>query len=128
MLGEYTESSCPVYLTREGFKTLTANNSERLRSLRIHTDTIVKYAPSLCVMKIESSDARQSVLRRLPPNELGSAVLMDHLDWFDVNGTEAPEEVQLLWRVLRRGGLVLLRSASKRPWYIDTWATLMRSL
>lgn len=44
---------------------------------------------------------------------------MDHLDWFDVDGEEALEEIVSLWRVLKPGGHVLLRSASRRPWYID---------
>ena len=58
LLGEYTESSCPMYLTREGFKTLTANNFERLRSLLIHTDTIIKYVYFLLSWVLHTESAK----------------------------------------------------------------------
>lgn len=61
----------------------------------------------------------ESVLQKLPSDDLSCAIVMDHLDWFDVDGEEALEEVVSWWRVLETGGHVFLRSASRRPWYID---------
>lgn len=43
LLGHYTPSSCPAYLTREGFDTLKANGAVAMEAFRLHTDTIVKY-------------------------------------------------------------------------------------
>ncbi|KEP46673.1 betaine lipid synthase, partial [Rhizoctonia solani 123E] len=40
LLGHYTPSSCPAYLTRRGFDKLRENNFERLEGFRLHTESI----------------------------------------------------------------------------------------
>ena len=47
--------------------------------------------------------------------ELTKAVLMDHMDWFDPADAEA--EIREVARAVRRGGMVLWRSAGRKPWY-----------
>ena len=42
---------------------------------------------------------------------------MDSMDWFDPSCGEAAKQVQMLYRSLKVGGKVLLRSAALRPWY-----------
>jgi betaine lipid synthase len=59
------------------------------------------------------------VLSGLKPGSITKAILMDHLDWFDPQGTEITEELDELYRVLAPGGLILWRSAGKLPWYND---------
>ena len=61
-----------------------------------------------------------SVLRGLPACSITRAILMDHLDWFDPDGVDSVEEIALLHRALAPGGFVLLRSASRKPWYIES--------
>jgi betaine lipid synthase len=99
LLGHYTPSSCPSYLTRAGFDALKANNAEAMDAFRLHTDSIV------------------GVLRGLTNWSLTRAVIMDHLDWFTPGAAEVEEEVDEFRRVLAPGGFVLWRSAARRPWY-----------
>ncbi|CAE6397523.1 unnamed protein product [Rhizoctonia solani] len=103
LLGHYTPSSCPAYLTREGFDKLRENNFERLESFRLHTESIT------------------NVLRGMQPGQLTHAVIMDHLDWFDPGAAEVEDEVAQLKRVLLPGGTVFWRSAAKKPWYCDVF-------
>ncbi|KAG0229869.1 hypothetical protein BGW41_002858 [Actinomortierella wolfii] len=91
----YTKASCPSYLTEQGFVELKQEG--RLDSLMLHTDSIL------------------NVLRSLKDGELTKAVLMDHMDWFDYK--DAEEEIREVARVIRRGGMVLWRSAGRKPWY-----------
>ncbi|KAI0474065.1 hypothetical protein GGR56DRAFT_563340 [Xylariaceae sp. FL0804] len=80
-----------------------------LDGLRIHTDEI------------------DEVLARMAPGTLTVAVVMDSMDWFDpdpASPTGAPAAAQMvarLNRALRPGGRVLLRSAGRRPWYLDAF-------
>ncbi|CEL60650.1 betaine lipid synthase [Rhizoctonia solani AG-1 IB] len=103
LLGRYTPSSCPAYLTREGFDNLRKNNFERLESFRLHTESIT------------------NVLRGMQPGQLTHAVIMDHLDWFDPGATEVEEEVVELKRVLLPGSTVFWRSAARNPWYCEVF-------
>ncbi|KAG0266620.1 hypothetical protein DFQ27_009627 [Actinomortierella ambigua] len=91
----YTPTSCPSYLTEQGFNELKQEG--RLDSFKLHTDSIL------------------NVLRSLKDGELTKAVLMDHMDWF--NYKDAEEEIREVARVIRRGGMVLWRSAGRMPWY-----------
>ena len=43
---------------------------------------------------------------------------MDHMDWFDPEGTDATEEIRAINKAMKVGGRVLLRSAGLKPWYI----------
>jgi len=104
LLGHYTPSSCPSYLTRAGFDALKANNAEAMDAFRLHTDSIV------------------GVLRGLTNWSLTRAVIMDHLDWFTPGAADVEEEVDELRRVLAPGGFVLWRSAARRPWYNEVFA------
>ncbi|TDL26086.1 S-adenosyl-L-methionine-dependent methyltransferase [Rickenella mellea] len=103
LLGHYTKSSCPLYLTREGFDALRLNDSAALDAFRIHTDSII------------------NVLRGLTASSLTRAVIMDHLDWFSPGAKEVQEEVAELYRVLAPGGFVLWRSAATQPWYSEAF-------
>lgn len=118
LMGNYTKESCPLYLKRDAFEKLKANNSEALDSFRLHTDSIV------------------SVLRGMQDSSLTRAILMDHMDWFDPipasvalpslekardeedkSVSDLDREVVELARVIAKGGVVFWRSAAKHPWY-----------
>lgn len=43
---------------------------------------------------------------------------MDSMDWFDPTATDAIAQVQTLNHALKKGGRILLRSASIEPWYM----------
>lgn len=65
---------------------------------------------------------------------------MDHMDWFDPEGTQAAEvcygfedlycifltcelqEIRALNKAMKLGGRVLLRSAGLKPWYISAFS------
>ena len=42
LLGHYTPTSCPAYLTRSGFAALKADHNNAMDAFRLHTDSIVK--------------------------------------------------------------------------------------
>ena len=50
---------------------------------------------------------------------------MDHLDWFSEDSGDAAEEIQLLYRVIKPGGFILLRSAARTPWYIARFVAIV---
>ena len=43
---------------------------------------------------------------------------MDSMDWFEPTDSQAELQVQTLYRALKVGGKVLLRSAGLKPWYM----------
>lgn len=100
--GHYSKNNCPDYLKKQVYKKFHSANSI-LSNIRIHTDTI------------------QDVAARLTKHSLTIAIIMDHMDWFPKDGKLAIEEIQALSDALAPGGRVLLRSASKKPWYIETF-------
>ena len=53
-------------------------------------------------------------------SSLSRAVIMDHLDWFTEGSQDVTDEVELLFKALKLGGFVLLRSAARNPWYMET--------
>jgi len=98
LTGRYTFECCPDYLQPpviEGLKTTRA-----LESFRIHTDTV------------------EQVLGRLTPQTLTKVILMDHMDWMDLDGVEARKEIVALRKAMKLGGEVMFRSAAKTPWYV----------
>lgn len=99
LLGHYTPSSCPAYLTPSGFSALKANDGKVLDAFRLHTDSIV------------------NVLRGLSSDTLTRALVMDHLDWFTPGSQDVDEEIAELYRVMQPSGLVFWRSAARKPWY-----------
>ena len=46
---------------------------------------------------------------------------MDSMDWFDPKSEQALNQIQLLYRALKTGGKVLVRSAALRPWYSSSF-------
>ncbi|KZP16506.1 hypothetical protein FIBSPDRAFT_1047462 [Athelia psychrophila] len=102
LLGQYTPTSCPAYLSRAGFETLKTTNA--MDSLRLHTDSIV------------------NVLRGLTDCSLTRAIIMDHMDWFAPGSSDLDEEVMEIHRVLAPGGFVFWRSAGRKPWYNGVFA------
>ncbi|KAI7816283.1 hypothetical protein BC939DRAFT_469608 [Gamsiella multidivaricata] len=92
---KYTCDSCPSYLTETGFQTL--KEQKATDAMLLHTKSIIQ------------------VLKSLADGELTKAVLMDHMDWFDPK--DAEDEVKEVARAVRKGGIVLWRSAGRKPWY-----------
>lgn len=128
--GHYTPSSCPLFLTPDGFRALKAKSSARTQKIRLHTDTIL------------------SVLCNQPDNSLTKIIVMDSLDWFDrvdpgkplptdryhkspdatpeqqleLLQSELDHEILEMKRVLKTGGMAVWRSAGKYPWYRQRFA------
>ncbi|CAK7903217.1 hypothetical protein CAAN1_16S00606 [[Candida] anglica] len=100
---KYAKDNCPAYLTSDGYKKLTSSQNNPIPNFRLHTDTL------------------NDVLKRLSSSSLTIIIIMDHMDWFDPEGTDALEEIQLLNKALSENGRVMLRSASQKPWYIKTF-------
>ncbi|KAG0198517.1 hypothetical protein BGX28_008037 [Mortierella sp. GBA30] len=92
---KYTPLSCPSYLTEDGFKQL--KEQKATDAMMLHTKSIIE------------------VLKSLEDGELTKAVLMDHMDWFDPK--DADDEIKEVARAVRKGGMVLWRSAGRKPWY-----------
>ena len=46
---------------------------------------------------------------------------MDHLDWYAPGSEDVEQEVEEFNRVLSAGGLVLWRSAARKPWYNEVY-------
>ncbi|KAK7436436.1 hypothetical protein VKT23_019148 [Stygiomarasmius scandens] len=103
LLGQYSSSCCPEYLTLSGFNTLKANNGKLLDTFRIHTDSIY------------------NVLHGMEPCSITRSLIMDHLDWFSESSEVVKQEVAELHRVLAPGGFVFWRSAAKNPWYASVF-------
>ena len=106
--------SSPLYLTREGFESLKANDGAALDCFRIHTDAL------------------NNVLDRLgKENSLTICVIMDLQDWFDntVSGSAQvrskkcalTETIRALHSSLVQGGRVFFRSAGQKPWYLELY-------
>ena len=93
----YTHANAPAYLQESGFN-LLREDSSRLDAIKIHTRTIVD------VLKNE-----------VPDGDLTKVILMDHLDWF--SNEDADEEISMVSRKMKKGGLVFWRSGGKYPWY-----------
>lgn len=100
--GKYSKSNCPDYLTKSAFRKFTSKDSP-LSNIRIHTDYL------------------NDVFSRMTRHSLTIAIIMDHMDWFSKEGSEANEEIEALDGALAPGGRVMLRSASKSPWYIKNF-------
>ena len=99
--GRYTPRCHPEYLTPRAHARLSRPGA--FDGLRVHTDEVAE------------------VLERMSPGTLTVAVLMDSLDWFEPDATgrgEVGRQVRLVWRALKAGGRVLLRSAGVLPWYV----------
>ncbi|KAG2235798.1 hypothetical protein INT48_001024 [Thamnidium elegans] len=94
----YSHSSCPSYLTKDGFNKLKTSGA--LNSFRLHTESIL------------------DALRSMQENYLTRLVVMDHMDWFDPESCEElDQEIIEMKRTLQSGGQVYWRSAGTQPWY-----------
>lgn len=98
LLRKYTKESCPGWLHPDNYKKLTTPGT--FNGVRMHTDEI------------------QEVLARLKPGTLTVAVVMDSMDWFDPEGTDARSQIRKLNDSMKIGGRVMLRSAGMEPWYL----------
>lgn len=108
LMGRYSKQNCPDYLTTKGYKNLTKKNADGeapIDRIRLHTDTL------------------QDVFSRLSKS-ITVAIIMDHMDWFNPNGTDAKKEILAVKKCLVKGGRVMLRSAAQYPWYIKTFESL----
>jgi len=99
MAGTYTPQCHPEYLDERSHKKLSRKDA--FEGLRIHTDEI------------------EEVVNRIRPGTLTVAVVMDSMDWFDPGSQAAATQIAKLNSALKLGGRVMLRSAGKKPWYID---------
>ncbi|KAI0631286.1 hypothetical protein C8Q77DRAFT_199390 [Trametes polyzona] len=102
LMGRYSEECHPAYLSKEAHATLS--KPDAFDGLRVHTDEFVE------------------VLARIRPESVTVSVIMDHMDWFDPEGTQATEEIRALNKAMKLGGRVLLRSAGLKPWYIAAFS------
>ncbi|EIW54972.1 uncharacterized protein TRAVEDRAFT_39383 [Trametes versicolor FP-101664 SS1] len=102
LMGQYSEDCHPAYLSKEAHATLSQPGA--FDGLRVHTDEFVE------------------VLARIRPESVTVSVIMDHMDWFDPEGTQAAEEIRALNKAMKLGGRVLLRSAGLKPWYISAFS------
>ncbi|KAH2918777.1 hypothetical protein KXW73_002929 [Aspergillus fumigatus] len=96
--GQFSRRCHPTYLSPQAHVKLSSPGA--FDGLRIHTDEI------------------NEVIKRITPRSLTIAVIMDSMDWFDPEGTEASIQAQKLNHALKMDGRILLRSASIEPWYI----------
>jgi betaine lipid synthase len=101
LLGHYTPSSHPTYLSPKSHVKLSKPNA--FSGLRIHTDEI------------------SEVIARMRPGTLTIVVVMDSMDWFPPSGTQALKQIRSLNRALKVRGRVMLRSAGVEPWYIKVF-------
>jgi betaine lipid synthase len=105
----------PTYLSPQAHVRLSTPGA--FDGLRIHTDEI------------------NEVINRITPGTLTIAVVsitipfqqyfhananqvMDSMDWFDPAEDSAPAQARTFNKALKKGGRILLRSASINPWYI----------
>ncbi|KAI9367569.1 hypothetical protein BJX61DRAFT_527782 [Aspergillus egyptiacus] len=99
--GQFSKKCCPTYLTQQAHVKLSSPGA--FDGLRIHTDEI------------------NEVIARITPRSLTIAVVMDSMDWFDPEGTDATAQARKFNHALKMQGRVLLRSASIEPWYIKNF-------
>ena len=112
-----TKQSChPRYLGVKAHAKLSKPGA--FDGLRIHTDEINEVIARLAQETLTIAVVSKSVALILP---MLIAQVMDSMDWFDPASTAANEQVIALYKVLKFGGRVLLRSAAIRPWYIDAF-------
>ncbi|KAJ6064315.1 hypothetical protein N7499_012995 [Penicillium canescens] len=96
--GKFSRRCHPTYLSPQAHVKLSTPGA--FDGLRIHTDEI------------------NEVINRITPGTLTIAVVMDSMDWFDPSGDAAPAQARTFNDALKKGGRILLRSASIDPWYI----------
>jgi betaine lipid synthase len=102
--GKYSKKSHADYLSPAAHAKLSASNA--FDGLRIHTDEIME------------------VIDRMTPDTLTIAVVMDSMDWFDPEGSDAEKQIRALNRALKLKGRVMLRSAGLQPWYLKKFEEL----
>ncbi|GMF04940.1 unnamed protein product [Ambrosiozyma monospora] len=81
LMGRYAKDNCPAYLTKDAYKKFTSQNSP-LDNIRLHTDFL------------------NDVFNRITKHSLTVAVIMDHMDWFSEDGTDADDEITALFHAL----------------------------
>ncbi|CAL5869670.1 uncharacterized protein PFLUO_LOCUS3900 [Penicillium psychrofluorescens] len=96
--GQFSRRCHPTYLSPKAHVKLSTPGA--FDGLRIHTDEI------------------NEVIKRITPGTLTIAVIMDSMDWFDPSSEAAIAQVRKLNHALKKGGRILLRSASIEPWYV----------
>jgi betaine lipid synthase len=101
LLGHYTLQSHPTYLSPKSHTRLSKPNA--FAGLRIHTDEI------------------SEVIGRMRPATLTIVVVMDSMDWFPPQGSQALRQIRALNKALKVKGRVMLRSAGLEPWYLKVF-------
>jgi betaine lipid synthase len=101
LLGHYTPQSHPTYLSPKSHTRLSKPNA--FAGLRIHTDEI------------------SEVIGRMRPATLTIVVVMDSMDWFPPQGSQALRQIRALNKALKVKGRVMLRSAGLEPWYLKVF-------
>ncbi|KAJ5273188.1 hypothetical protein N7478_008313 [Penicillium angulare] len=96
--GKFSRRCHPTYLSPQAHVKMSTPGA--FDGLRIHTDEI------------------NEVINRITPGTLTIAVVMDSMDWFDPAEDAAAAQARRLNHALKKGGRILLRSASIDPWYI----------
>ncbi|KAJ0417139.1 hypothetical protein BJY00DRAFT_325812 [Aspergillus carlsbadensis] len=99
--GQFSRRCHPAYLSPQAHVKLASPGA--FDGLRIHTDEI------------------NEVIGRITPRSLTIAVVMDSMDWFDPEGTDAAAQARKFNHALKMDGRILLRSASIEPWYIKNF-------
>mmetsp|Transcript_15720 Transcript_15720/g.51573 ORF Transcript_15720/g.51573 Transcript_15720/m.51573 type:complete len:706 (-) Transcript_15720:126-2243(-) len=99
LTGKFTRQCCPQFLKEDQFKRL--QESDMLD--RLHNVT-------------------GSFLDELAKREYSKVILMDHVDWVDPQGEYLADLCEALGRNVRKGGIVIFRSASLNPPYVDAIA------
>ncbi|KAL2827669.1 hypothetical protein BJY01DRAFT_261861 [Aspergillus pseudoustus] len=99
--GQFSRRCHPAYLSPQTHVKLASPGA--FDGLRIHTDEI------------------NEVIGRITPRSLTIAVVMDSMDWFDPEGTDATAQARKFNHALKMDGRILLRSASIEPWYIKNF-------
>lgn len=111
---KYTKESCPLYLTKDGFEMLKANDGQVMNAFRLHTESII------------------NVMKQLGKDTLTVAVLMDLQDWFPNSILPKKEQstskvceltstIRTLHNSLKPNGRVFWRSSAINPWYAELY-------
>lgn len=116
LLGRYSRSAHPAYLEPRHYRKLTAAGA--FSGVRIHTDEInevlARLKPGTVTVAVRSLSLS---FHSASPVLTDSQVVMDSMDWFDIDGVEARSQIRRLNASMTVGGRVLLRSAGLTPWY-----------
>ena len=93
MLTAYIRRCHPAYLSEDAHKTLSRSGA--FDGLRVHTDEFVEVLARIKPETVTVAVVRTSY-HEPRTSSLTFAQIMDHMDWFDPDGSQAPEVSPLL--------------------------------